>query len=499
MFTPHFTRFFYRHRQTFPLFSLLLLNNAAHALGLGEETIPPGEAQQIIEVQNAVASLVAPLSATRELSRRPFHPKGHGCVSAQFTVRPDIPAALKVGVFAQAASYPAWIRFSNGAPGGVADNLPDTRGMAIKLIGVTGTKALSNDLTQDFVLANHPVFFLRNVQDFVEGGIPFFTDGTFPAGFEYDQNILKESVSIPGNLLTQTFWSQIPSLLGTGQAVKYKMKPCASNSNDSVSILDANRLTKSLKNSLAQHSQCFEFQLQRQINASTMPIEDPTIAWSETDSPFVTVANVDIPIQDPTTNHRNALCEQYSFNPWHTLTVQRPLGGIARARKAVYVAMANARRDHNGTPTNEPQPSPSLTDLTVTSSGGDHGGKFSNGQINYNVKVTNNSAVDAQQSLLTLVLPLETPLLNSLAGCNETATNIFQCDLSTLAAGTNVSFPITVTSSSATAKYTFVSRVSSTTEDSQLGNNQVSARYGGAFTSLMLIGLLGWRRTRKNY
>jgi len=44
------------------------------------------------------------------------------------------------------------------------DSVGDGRGMAIKLMGVKP----SEFGTQDFVMINHPVFFVRNVADYVE-------------------------------------------------------------------------------------------------------------------------------------------------------------------------------------------------------------------------------------------------------------------------------------------------------------------------------------------
>ena len=36
-------------------------------------------------------------------------------------------------------------------------------------------------------------------------------------------------------------------------------------------------------------------------------------------------------------------CEQVAFNPWHCLAEHRPLGGMNRARRQIYEAMAQLR------------------------------------------------------------------------------------------------------------------------------------------------------------
>jgi catalase len=69
---------------------------------------------------------------------------------------------------------PAWIRFSNGIPLPKEDRIGDVRGMAIKLVGVPGPKLLPDErdaVTQDFVLADFPRFFLRDALEYV----PFTT------------------------------------------------------------------------------------------------------------------------------------------------------------------------------------------------------------------------------------------------------------------------------------------------------------------------------------
>ena len=79
-----------------------------------------------------------------------------------------------------------------------------------------------------------------------------------------------------------------------------------------------------------------------------MPIEDTTVEWKESDSPFVIVATIELKA-DPTANTAslNERCESLAFNPWHALPVHRPAGVMNRVRKALYDAMARFRRAKN--------------------------------------------------------------------------------------------------------------------------------------------------------
>jgi hypothetical protein len=84
--------------------------------------------------------------------------------------------------------------------------------------------------------------------------------------------------------------------------------------------------------------------VQPQVPGKNMPIEDPTVEWSERDSPFVTVATITVPKQDFDSERQNTFCENLSFSPWHALDAHRPIGGLNRLRKAVYLEDARYRR-----------------------------------------------------------------------------------------------------------------------------------------------------------
>ena len=86
---------------------------------------------------------------------------------------PNLPDELAQGLFAHDGVYPAVVRFSNSASQPQADAIPDGRGMAIKVLGVKGDMVLADEQggpTQDFVMINHPVFFARNVKDYLRLG-----------------------------------------------------------------------------------------------------------------------------------------------------------------------------------------------------------------------------------------------------------------------------------------------------------------------------------------
>src|SRR5262245_63822435 len=102
---------------------------------------------------------------------RDAHPKQHGLVRAEFIVSPNLPEDLRVGIFAQTTNYPAWVRFSNMSDPPKPDIEPDSRGMAIKVMGVEGEKILDtekNAQTQDFVLMSTDFFVTKGVAEFAD-------------------------------------------------------------------------------------------------------------------------------------------------------------------------------------------------------------------------------------------------------------------------------------------------------------------------------------------
>ena len=83
-------------------------------------------------------------------------------------------------------------------------------------------------------------------------------------------------------------------------------------------------------------------------NLDTMPIEDASVTWPETESPYLSVARLHMPAQDAWRADRIELVdERMSFSAWHALAAHRPLGGIMRVRQAVYAAAARFRMGYN--------------------------------------------------------------------------------------------------------------------------------------------------------
>jgi catalase len=327
------------------------------------ENIPAGEQQAIKTIVSlALGELQKRYPPGAPLVRRDAHAKAHGCVKAVFRVDSDISADLRVGLAARPGyERKAWVRFSNGAFEPGADTGMDGRGMALKIMEEDpGGKSTSLVASHDLLMINYPVFFSPDASDYTEfataGALTGNSDGLKryflpsynPRRWRIRQALIAyriASQSITSPLSTQYF-SMVPFSFGSERAVKYSAKPCASSTNDAATDRTApDFLSASLRSELARGSACFELLVQEK--RGDMPVEDATVEWSQTKSPYRRVGTIAIPQQRVEGAERAAFCENAIFNPWNAPPENQPLGGMNRLRKAVYEAISRYRHDQN--------------------------------------------------------------------------------------------------------------------------------------------------------
>ncbi len=329
----------------------------------------PGEAEATRSIADVIARTIEErYPAEKRPARRDAHPKAHGCVRASFTVDDTVPENLAQGVFIPGRSYEAWIRFSNGnSDPERPDVLGDARGMAIKLMGVPGAKLLPEESTaetQDFIMINHPVFFIDDPRDYLtlvkrgSSANPLVKVlAPFALGLKgamIARTISKKQIENP---LHTRFWSMVPYRLGDDarkQAIKFSAIPCLAHANNDIpKDPDANYLRKAMANTLSTGDACFDFMVQPR-RSEAMKVEDSKTEWLESEAPFIKVAKVHVPKQVFDTDAQMAFCENLSFTPWHALPEHRPLGGVNRVRRIVYEQVSRLRHDLNHAPRKEP-------------------------------------------------------------------------------------------------------------------------------------------------
>ena len=334
----------------------------------GDKALEETLTQEIIDVIGHF--IVRRFNEGRHPALRDAHARDSGCVRAIFRVDPDIDPALVHGVFERGKEYHAWIRFSNGNSEVKSARLPDARGMAIKLLGAPGEKLLEDEKgTQDFILANNPVFFIDDLQRYRDTLVVFHSGGYWHQLCALRKlNWREKRLSICVNAswiinpLFSQYWSMTPYRLGPRSgpkiAIKYFAKPRLGAPLSRAArfckwLSPGFSLKGELNDTLSGNEMWFDFYIQRYVDHRT-PIEDSKVKWRENVSKPERVAKIIIPMQNCISPDLDYFCENLSFNPWHGLAEHKPLGLVNRARKAIYLRISELRHELNRTPLKEP-------------------------------------------------------------------------------------------------------------------------------------------------
>jgi hypothetical protein len=292
---------------------------------------------------------------------RPVFLKPHGIARATFTVRPGLPDDLRVGVFA-GTRYDAWVRFSSDTLPTTPD-LKTTCGIAIKLFGVPGPKLLAPDTeapTHDFLLQNHDVFFVDTAKDFCEfthAGVVNGDYGPYLRAHPKTARILDAMQHVVPSVLATDYWSGLPYAFGPDRHVKYRLAPAGRSGAPvpGLSTDDPDYLHDDLRARLLDAGAAFHFFVQFAVgDEEQTPIDRATKRWDERVSEPVHVATLRFPRQDVDAEGQAEYGENLAFNPWHALAEHEPAGSIAQARRVVYQAAADLRRERNHKPLEEP-------------------------------------------------------------------------------------------------------------------------------------------------
>jgi hypothetical protein len=360
-FRPAFDRLF-RPRLAALVQRLIAARRTGHGARLGEEAPLPGEAEATAGIIEAMSSFLHRTYDHALPAQRAGNTKTFGVVRAEFEVRADVPGRLAHGLFAAPARYPAWVRFAG--PGPLAP--PDLKdngilSIGIKVMGVPGPKLLADEaMTQDFTGIGAPTFTTPTVVENLElqrhigNGTPlfYFLDPREPHLLDgLMQGLYAKTQTNP---LFERYWSCSSYLLGEGQAMKYSVRPCVMTRTTFPRRPTDDYLRAAMVATLAAGAVAFDFMVQVQTDADRMPIEDDGVEWPERLSPFMPVARLHIPAQRFDSEAQLAFVDRLSFNPWHSLAAHRPLGNQNRARREIYLRLAEVRQRMNGTDPIEP-------------------------------------------------------------------------------------------------------------------------------------------------
>lgn len=362
-------------------------------LGIGEEYRLPGEAEEFAGYARAVNGIQDQVKNSEggEVART-FHKKAHACRLGRVEIDSgELTPAARVGLFAENRSYPTWARLSNGVSQTQADRKVDSRGLAIKIMGVEGDRIVTgpNDATattQDFLMANQsvaPAADVRGLMGFAiaamgspdSSGILGRLAGLTGIGkfLWKDENVrvvdflvnraLPKSKEV-GSMLGDSFFTGVPNALGLEEgdpdtarakgAFKLMAKTGILRGSTCQPVIvppgsSNDFLREDFERRSSSQTVCADLFVQLQRDPARESIEDGSVEWS---TPFTRVGRLVIePSNDQAETERGEReCEDFAFWPWHTLTAHRPLGNMMRARRVVMPAS----QAHRNADTTEP-------------------------------------------------------------------------------------------------------------------------------------------------
>lgn len=318
-----------------------------------EEIIRNDEAEQARIAQQRFIEIVE--KNKTDYVGRGAHAKGHACVKAYLDVVQDISPDLQYGIFSDPGKrYKTWIRFSN-ANSNFANHPDldrDAHGMAIKVLNVTGVDQNAN--IQDFLMADNPAFFSPDIDVYnrflaSKNYISFFFPGINPLSWRFREFYiaLRTLKTPPASPLRISYFSNTAYKLGENN-IKFSSQPCTGEvEQGDQETTDADYLRKNMQATLEKNQACFDFKVQLQRPDKNMPIEDPSVTWREVDSPYITVAKLNLLQQWFDTEQQQTFCENLSFSPWNSLAEHRPIGQLNRIRKQVYQSSSEYRHRQN--------------------------------------------------------------------------------------------------------------------------------------------------------
>lgn len=342
------------------------LRRKDQGLKIAEETFDPDEEASLNNIIDQMADQMRGRFKPGGYERG-GNTKTHGVVKATVTIREDIPAHCRIGIFANPRSYPAYVRYAGPGPN-VPSDIQDVgfMSMAVKLMDVPGKKLMDEEkFTQDIITTSGgPTFVTPNTRENAKLQYWSLVDMTlyyFLNPFDshlldmFMQSLWNETQTNP---LNKRYWSCTPYLLGEGQAVMYSFVPKTKVVSRIPGLpfgkVPFNYLRQNMSKTLSEQDVEFDLMIQLQTDPHLMPIEDSSVSWPERLSPFIPVATVHIPKQQFESEALVEFTKRLKMNPWHCLPEHRPLGNLNRARFKLYFELSKFRQQMNQTTHLEP-------------------------------------------------------------------------------------------------------------------------------------------------
>src|SRR5688572_440471 len=213
-----------------PVTALLNMRRRNDHLNIAEEKPIPGEEAHLDAIISSFQTQLRLLWKPGGFERG-GNTKTHGIVRGDFIVHENLPADLRHGIYAQPATYRAWVRFSGPGPY-ITPDIDDVGFMSIgiKLMGVPGPKLLDDEkFTLDMFGVSTPTFVTPNtkanarLQHWSYKNAPLFY--FLHPRYALDGIMQMLWVKTQSSPLEGEYFSCVPYLLGEGQAMQYSVRP----------------------------------------------------------------------------------------------------------------------------------------------------------------------------------------------------------------------------------------------------------------------------------
>jgi hypothetical protein len=325
---------------------------------------------------------------------RDAHAKGYGLARGEVEILSGLPSEYAQGIYARPGCHEATVRFSNGTNHTGADRfLGAGTGIGLKIFGIEGKTLLDDEPdshTFDYAMINHPVFFINTIEQYMFLQGLFAQVGTVPPPDESPEErrakmyrflhdwvtgngtlppeqwaweelgVFLQLAQIPAmNLLLYTYWS-MGALRHGDYIAKARVAPVQAFADRVVrralDLASAEQVFHpALVAELRERPYEFDIQIQLCVDIERMPVENVTVRWPETLSPFVTVAKLRLPQQDISGEDNFEKMDRISISPWRVRAEHRPLGNIMRSRKEAYRQSSILRHQANSQIRKEPK------------------------------------------------------------------------------------------------------------------------------------------------
>lgn len=339
----------------------------------------PDEHAVFEELSRIMQHITRTMASHYRHAYRPVHAKSHGVLTGTLNVNPGLPEPLAQGLFARPDSYPVILRFSTNPGDLLADSVSSPRGLAVKVLNVSGDMlpSHSGNTTQDFVCVNAKAFGAPNPAGFLQQIKILDKTLEYPEALKQavstvarSTNVVLRAIGIHSgsldnlghpytHILGETFSTIAPLRFGDYVA-KIAFTPASPNLKELTGKhIDAghgfNPIEEAVRDFFKTNTGVWNVQAQLALDSEATPIEDASKQWPEDHSHYETVATLTVGPQESYSDARQVFVdEQLSFSPWHALAAHQPLGGIMRSRRNAYELAQQFRAQRNLRPHVEP-------------------------------------------------------------------------------------------------------------------------------------------------